>query len=120
MAKVSIGHLVEIFDHFSDDASWDFDQPLIRLFDPVIIDSYSLFRAHKQEGHWTVLGCQTGFVPVGPDDLKFAYGTGNQRFLAEAWGQIETVSKADAEKYPVYSPKGNFRILQLIALAKEG
>jgi hypothetical protein len=114
LVKMSIGHLVEIFDYLSETESFNSEQSHKRLFDPIIIDSYSLFLGKRQEGNWHVIEQQKSFVPTEIEHLGFVYGTGNERFLVDAIGNKTIISKVDSERYPFYSPNGNIDVIEMI------
>lgn len=120
LIKVSIGHLVEIFDFFSTDSSLEELPELKRLAEPVIIDDFSLFSKKIKEGNWNVIGKIPAFTPSDIDHLKFTYGTGAERFVTDARGNIDVTTKEKAAAYPVYSPKGNKDIVDMIALLVNG
>ncbi|WP_062608213.1 Imm26 family immunity protein [Caballeronia calidae] len=60
MGKISMGHVGEIFDYFSDEPCFEDDLPK-RLFPPIILDSYALFD-RKTSGDWRIVAHQNDFV----------------------------------------------------------
>ena len=119
ITKLSIGHLVEIFDYLSSHIELDSSKTQKRLFDPIIIDSYSLFSTKKKEGNWHIIEQQDTYIPTQVDHLKYTYGTGNERYLTDIWGNKTIISKEASLKYPVYSPKGDLDVIEMIESANQ-
>jgi hypothetical protein len=118
LIKVSIGHLIEVFDYISKEEKFDVSITEERLFEPVIIDSYSLFEAKRKEGNWNIITKTDNFTPTNIEHLRYTYGTGPNRFLTDVFGNETIILLQESKNYPVYSPQGDYDIKQLIKSAK--
>jgi hypothetical protein len=71
IAEISIGHIVEIFDYYSDQNVFDTTITDTRLFEPIPIDTWGLFGRRKKEGEWKVIGHETEFTPKNVSHLRY-------------------------------------------------
>ena len=114
LTKVSIGHCIEIFDFIADSQTQytkvNFQS---RLLSPQIIDSYSIFWL-RNEGDWDVESTQKDFLPPKDEASKFKYGDKTNLTLIDIFGNQEAMKENDGNRYPSYSPKGDFQIKKII------
>ncbi|GEQ86162.1 hypothetical protein ULMS_16700 [Patiriisocius marinistellae] len=113
LAKVSIGHAVEIFDYFSN-SRIDYTKAIKqnRLMYPQIIDSYSLFKL-KDEGEWKIEKHENEiFVCKDASEIKYAYGDKSNLKTINILGEFE--QQQEGERFPPYSPKGDIQIKKII------
>lgn len=113
ISKVSIGHIVEIFNYISKDQEFTTKTTENRMFDPIPIDSYSLIRTSR-EGDWTVIGKTDNYQPTNIEDIKYTYGSGPKRKLVDIKGNITEISENESKRYPYYSPKGDLDVIEMI------
>jgi hypothetical protein len=78
ISKISFGHVVEIFDCFSDKNEFSISITEKRLFEPIPIDTWGLFGRRKKEGEWQVIEHQDNYTPVNVDYLCF-WGMGGDK-----------------------------------------
>ena len=71
ISQISVGHIVEIFDYFSEENIFDTNITNKRLFEPVPIDTWGLFGKRKKEGIWKVIGHEDHFIPENVDHLRY-------------------------------------------------
>jgi len=125
ISKVSIGHIVEIFNYFSDKPVFDLGLTNERLFRPIPLDSWSVLRCNKRDGNWKVIGHDADFVPTNMEDALYVYGTGPTRKVVNYLGQIVgevsskevdkiTIYASLGEGYMYYSPRSHWAVLELI------
>ncbi|MFK3942573.1 Imm26 family immunity protein [Pseudomonas monteilii] len=113
MTRNSLGHVAEIFDEIVDKPIVD-KVPKIRLGEPVILDSYSLFD-RKAEGDWRVVAHDKDYKPSGDESVRFVYGdTGNVR-LVDIFDN-EVLLTDERKCYPSYSPMGDWDIKEHFGL----
>jgi len=116
LSKVSIGHMVEIFDYFSTEPKFKPSAVIERLFHPIVIDSWSVLRRRKsyREGNWNVIGFDEEFSPNPDEDTFFTYGTGPTRKKVNIFDKEWDISLEESLKYPYYSPRSNGALLEMI------
>ncbi|GAB0171118.1 Imm26 family immunity protein [Lysinibacillus sp. CTST325] len=71
ISQISLGHIVEIFDYFSEEIIFDTNITEKRLFEPIPIDTWGLFGKRKKEGIWKVIGHEDSFKPENVDYLRY-------------------------------------------------
>ncbi|MFR3729052.1 immunity 26/phosphotriesterase HocA family protein [Lacrimispora sp.] len=120
VAKITFGHVAEIFNHMSSEPIIDEEEIVesSRLIEPVILDSYSLFD-RKAEGDWRIIGHQEEYVPEKFENVYFAYGLGHSCKITDIWGNEKPISEEEKNNYHLLSPKGDFKVKELIK-AKRG
>ncbi|MGS0897311.1 immunity 26/phosphotriesterase HocA family protein [Burkholderia stagnalis] len=108
ISPISLGHVVEFFDHIADDPDLNINDivKLKRLKKPVVLDSYSLFD-RKVEGDWRIIAHQEKFDPTNIGGIFFAYGDGAGRRKIDLFGSESPVSEKEAKTLPFYSPLGD-------------
>lgn len=71
MTEVIYGNVVEIFNYFSTEEKIDIPVTKERLFPPIIIDTFSLFKKRDRSGDWKVIGHEDDFELTNVDNLRF-------------------------------------------------
>lgn len=111
LTYVEYGHIVEIFDYFSTEETFEIEAVPLRLFPPILINSYTIFIKKKTgkdwEGNWKVISNDKNFVinDKDIDNVFFSYGTGPTRFVVNIFGEtVGTIDKEEDFKYLPYSP----------------
>jgi hypothetical protein len=123
IAKVSIGAIAEIFDHFSSQPVFDHSSPKSWLIPPVPIDCFSLLEMGDM-GDWRIIERQPDFVP-GEEfrRLRYVYGTPPNALIAtDIFGNKKPIHVAEAKGLPEYSAYNDFRFKKMILarLAEKG
>ncbi|UFH50452.1 Imm26 family immunity protein [Pseudomonas sp. KNUC1026] len=115
MTRNRLGHVAEVFrDHLSiPDAS---RLPAFeRLWQPLILDSYSLFD-RKLEGDWRIVGHQPGYSPDGTDDIFFTLGVEGSCKRVDIFDNEVPITREEAKTLRDYSPMGDFDVKEALGL----
>jgi len=102
IAKAVVGHIAEVFDYISEEPNIDENQverPL-RLIEPVVLDSYSLFD-EKTEGDWM-------------ENVYFTYGFSVWCKIIDVYGNVTPISEEERSNYPLLAPKGDDYVTRLV------
>lgn len=115
VAKNDAGHLAEIFDYISYKPFIDADkiEKALRLMEPVVLDSYSLFD-RKTEGEWRIIGHQKDYIAYDFGDIYLTFGVGQNWKKIDLYGNVTRISEEEHFKYILFSPQGDYRIKRLI------
>lgn len=116
MSKVDFGHVAELLDIFVDKPQLSPEILLTakRIGHPIVLDSYSLFDK-KLAGDWRIIAHEEGYVPPAHDKVFFSYGAGASFKKVDIFGNEVGISKADADKLPIYSPKEDWDVKEILA-----
>ena len=116
IARVSIGHTAEIFDHFTAVPATRVDPESLRpAHPPVVIDSYSLFD-RKSEGDYRIIAHDRNFDSAGRyDNTFFSFGVALHCKRVDVFGNTAPISEEDARSLPRYSPKGDRQLRELFS-----
>ncbi len=71
ISEISLGHIVEIFNYFSEENKFNTTFTEQRLFEPIPIDTWGLFGRRKKEGNWQVIGHEENFIPKNVEHLRY-------------------------------------------------
>ncbi|AXQ10024.1 Imm26 family immunity protein [Xanthomonas oryzae] len=110
IAKLSMGHSVEIFDIALNDPVVPGNWSKLSVDFYEVVDSYSLFDK-KSEGDWRVVGYAELEVKQDYRCVFFGYGSKGDRNKVNLLGEKFSCDEEEYIKLPPYRPAGNKSIL---------
>lgn len=116
MSKVDFGHVAELLDCFSDSpqVSAEALQGAKRIGHPIVLASYTLFDK-KLTGDWRIVAHEDGYSVSAREQIFFSYGAGMSFKRIDIFGKEVKISKSEAEKLPIYSPREDWDIKEMVA-----
>lgn len=120
IAKVSLGDAICVFNYFSNDIN-DYEKAIQHplLFDPVILDTHSLFW-RRLEGNWSLIKRDNKYIYEDKSKYKYKYGVKGSYKLIDLNNNTYTdISQEVAEKYPDYISYGDYGIKRRILFLLE-
>ncbi|MTD29440.1 immunity 26/phosphotriesterase HocA family protein [Erwinia sorbitola] len=117
IAKITGGHVVELFDYMSTNPK--IDENIInsskRIVSPIVIDTYGLFdRKIHPESDWRIVGHQNDFSPKNVTDIYFSYGIGGFCKKKDIFGNVFSISEDEGKNIPELNPHSDYLVKSLL------
>ena len=117
ISKIKTGHVAEFFDYRSSTPEITSEKisNSKRIFNPVVIDTYTLFDRKKEKGSdWRIIGTQGNYVPSNVENIYFAYGIGDFCKKIDIFNKEISITEDEAMRIPELTPLRDIHIKNML------